>query len=161
MEMKLAQWMGVSLVAIVLIGCGICPRDGLSKYPLHGKALINGAPQACIVARFVLSGEEKTKSSGRYPVGVTDANGEFRLSTNGTEDGAVAGEYAVTFLWPERKDPPVGDHFRVAYSQADRPPFRATVNPEKNELGTYDLEMKEESPTPPDPERERLRDPNN
>lgn len=161
MEKKLVKWIGISLVAIALIGCGSGPRDGLSKYPVHGKVLINGAPQAGIVVRFVLSAEEKTKSSGRYPVGVTDTNGEFRLSTNGTEDGAVAGEYAVTFLWPERKDPPVGDHFRGAYSRADSPPFRATVNPEKNELGTYDLEMKEESAPPPDPERERLRDPNN
>jgi len=66
------------------------------------------------------------------------ADGSFKLSTYGTEDGAPAGEYLVTVVWPGgvlpdgREEPE--DKLLGRYSTAARPAAKVTVREGTNDL---------------------------
>lgn len=128
-------------VALGLVGCS-GPERGAEKiavYPVAGKLVVLDRPAAN--AHIVFHPLDKTSTGGRTPVGVTGADGTFRMTTHAHDDGAPAGAYAVTVLWINDAIPfdPCGDpvsHDRLcgAYLDPAKSPLRATVRPEHNEI---------------------------
>lgn len=77
------------LVAVSVIGCG----DGVKRpptFPVTGTVLYNGSPVEDATVSFMGEG------ASRAGTGVTDAEGNFSLSTYGANDGAVPGAHKIT-----------------------------------------------------------------
>ena len=72
-------------LGLVLVGCS---GSDLDLAEVKGKVTYNSAPVADAVVTFL-------PGDGPIATGVTDANGEFTLTTNG-EPGAVIGEHGVS-----------------------------------------------------------------
>src|SRR5215218_2643991 len=67
-------------------------------YAVEGKVLVDGEPAENVnVAFHPLSGDKTFVC----PVGRTNSRGIFRLMTRSDGDGAPAGEYSVTLVWPD------------------------------------------------------------
>jgi hypothetical protein len=145
-----AIWLVSSLM---FFGCAR-PGDGLTKYPVSGKVLVNGKPEAGIVVRFEHKDTKLKGQNARHPVGITQADGMFQLSTNGEYDGAVAGVYAVTFIWPESKSSPAGDHFQGKFRNSETSKFTATVEPGPNLLPVFELNFEPAAKSETRPSRE-------
>jgi hypothetical protein len=104
-------------------------------YAVEGNVLINGEPAANLnVAFHPLDGDKKY-----CPVGRTDGKGTFHLMTHAGADGAPAGEYSVTFVWPdglldecECVDPTIHDRLKGLYAKADQCLFQAKVTSSGN-----------------------------
>lgn len=122
-----------------LVGCG-GGGDGLVKHPVHGQVLVNGKPYGHVIVRFHHTDPAVTKNAAR-PIGVTNENGEFELSTNGDKDGAVSGEYLVTFLWNDGAT--TVDFLKGKYSKPEQTTFRVTIGNGDEELPTFELETSE------------------
>ena len=103
-------------------------------YAVEGIISVNGAPaQNVNVAFHPLNGDV----NAFCPVGRTDSKGIFHLTTNSCADGAPAGEYNVTFVWPDASieidececpDPLIHDRFKGLYATADQSGYRVTVS---------------------------------
>lgn len=82
----------LALVAIFAVGC-------TQKLPVTGNVtLIGGGPVEGATVRFESIG------GGPNATGVTDANGDFQLTTDSPDDGAPTGEYNVTVHHPYPED---------------------------------------------------------
>jgi hypothetical protein len=73
------------------------------------------------------------------PVGRTNSKGIFHLMTRADADGAPAGEYSVTFVWPdglldecEYTDPSLHDRLKGLYAKADQSKSQVSVGPSGN-----------------------------
>lgn len=125
----------------VLLAAG-CGRDGPVKHAVTGTVLVNGQP-AGRVNVCLRHTDESVTGNARSPVSVTDESGRFTLSTDGAADGAVAGEYLVTFFWMSSNDP-VGsyDRFGGAFGDQKTSRHRITVPvPGGGELEPFRLEI--------------------
>jgi len=88
----------VVLFLVSLSGCGKSADANRPKtYPVSGMVTQGGKPVAEANVTFQL------KDGFRSAVGVTDANGNFELTTFTAGDGAVAGEYLVMVTKYERR----------------------------------------------------------
>lgn len=102
-------------------------------YVVEGIVRANGEPAANVhVAFHPLDGGKNR----HCPVGRTNSNGIFHLTTHSGADGAPAGEYSVTLFWPddsieidecECPDPSIHDRFKGLYAQADQG-FRVRID---------------------------------
>lgn len=75
---------------IALSGCGGADSNRPQTYPVSGTVTQGGQPVADANVTFHL------RDGSRSALGVTDAGGNFKLTTFTAGDGAVAGEYQVT-----------------------------------------------------------------
>lgn len=83
-------------VALMVGLIGICGCFGGSSsrpklIPVSGSVKVKGVPAPNITVTFFAVG-----SAPRNPTGTTDAEGNFKLTSYDTDDGAVAGDYVVT-----------------------------------------------------------------
>ena len=117
------------LVAAAVCGCGpshphVVPTSGVVTY--------QGQPVAGAQVNFM------APNAARAAYGVTDAEGRFRLSTYGKEDGAVPGSHPVTVAKPTETvtgsgmspDDPDGG-YAAAMGQAARSPAPKSELPNK------------------------------
>lgn len=123
------------------VGCSGQLGDGLTKYPAQGQVTINGQPIPDLIVRLTSTDSSSTGSNGRFPVGVTDDEGVFHISTNGERDGAVAGKYCVTIVWPENDGPPLRDRLQGAYATAAKSNLNVTIEPEENVFPPFELKI--------------------
>jgi hypothetical protein len=79
---------GLALALLTAAGCA----GKYTPVPVSGVVTLDGQPVDKATVYFYAVGDDK---EGRPAQGVTDENGEFRLSTLGTDDGALPGEYKV------------------------------------------------------------------
>ena len=152
------SWLAViTLSGLWLAGCNN-PSSGFA--PVKGKVTVAGAPMAGITVGF-------TPASGRPASGVTDASGNFELSTYSKGDGAAPGKYKVFFSYAppsitseggkppsapdytKRPDPKAGTAqpgapalpFNQKYRSVDTSGIEVEVTAGKtNEGGPWDLE---------------------
>jgi hypothetical protein len=90
-----------TLLGFILLVAGGCGGDGgPTIYPVSGKVLVDGKPAVKALITFHPMSGPKDQA---IPYAETGADGTFRPSTRLTGDGAPAGEYALTILWPEVK----------------------------------------------------------
>src|SRR5262245_30863632 len=83
-------------------GCGPGTPNGNVLCPVEGRLLVSGIPAANAHVTFhPIEGAAGTALS----VGRTGPDGSFRLTTFAAGDGAPAGEYVVTVVWPNDSIP--------------------------------------------------------
>lgn len=85
---QVALLAGLALLLAVAIGCA----GKYTPVPVSGVVTLNGKPVEGATVTFYAVGDEK---DGRPAHGVTNKEGEFRLSTLGNEDGALPRRYKV------------------------------------------------------------------
>lgn len=130
----------VSLAASILTGCSGGDHDGLTRYPVQGTVTINGKPAADLIVRFISKHKSPEGANASFPVGMTDEDGVFRISTNGDADGAVAGDYDVTIVWPESNEPPLRDRLGGAYATPEKSQLQVTITATENVVGPFALQ---------------------
>ncbi|MFO0844252.1 MAG: hypothetical protein U0797_17960 [Gemmataceae bacterium] len=125
----------LAAASVGLLGCGGRPQ----VHPVEGKLLVGGRPAAN--ARLAFHPLGGGASGARVPVATTWEHGTFRLTTYASGDGAPAGEYAVTVVWPddslaldECADPVAHDRLAGSYSDPARTTLRVTIRPGRNEV---------------------------
>ena len=142
--MKTALIIVPVLVLLMVTGCGHKPPPGPAAHPVRGHVTYQGRPAAKF--RVMLFPVTKWQGAQFAPSAVVDANGDFRIGSYKADDGAPAGEYAVTFTWPKHLntaeddsgDPEV-DQLQGRYSDAARSTFHVTVREGDNELPPFTL----------------------
>jgi 5-hydroxyisourate hydrolase-like protein (transthyretin family) len=121
-------------------------------YAVEGSVRINGVPAENLnVAFHPLDGDKNVVC----PVGRTDSKGTFHLTTRSAADGAPAGEYSVTFVWPdglvdecECVDPALHDRLKGIYANADQQLFQVTVGSSNNSFKFNAYRPRNDDPLP-------------
>lgn len=131
----------LAVVVVLLPGCR--KRGWLDTYPVKGVILVDGKPAKDVKITF-----HPVQDMGDKPVipsGSTNEQGEFQLSTFVTDDGAPAGEYDVTIVWPVRFNPISrlweGDQLKGHYDKPDKAKMRITIEKKPQELSTIELSV--------------------
>jgi hypothetical protein len=105
-------------------------------FAVEGKVLVDGEPAVNLhVAFHPLKGGK----NHFCPVGRTNREGIFHLTTRRAADGAPAGEYRVTLIWPhgemdecECVDMSQHDRLQGSYANADQSTFQVRVGSSRN-----------------------------
>ena len=97
-----ARSAGVNAIALLvtalsLPGCGGQPRERLPVHPVAGQITLRGRPLAN--AFVVLHPKGSADPRAITARGQTDRSGRFQATTYVANDGAPAGEYAVTVVF--------------------------------------------------------------
>jgi hypothetical protein len=135
---------GAGLLAVALTALLLLPAcrksDRIETYPVKGKVLVDGKPAKG--AHVTLHPREATDRP-YVPTGPVDDNGEFAIATFVAGDGAPAGEYDVTVVWPVRYNPIStlweGDKLNGRYGKKESPAKRVTVEKRPQELPPLEL----------------------
>jgi len=129
----------LAALVVVLAGCG--KKGWLETYPVKGTVLVGGKPAAG--AEITLYPKEVTGDRPYTPNGKTNDSGEFALSTFLEGDGAPAGEYDVTVVWPVRHNPIStrweGDKFGGRYADKAKSGLRVTIEKQPQQLPPFEL----------------------
>ena len=145
---------GGCFCALLMLGCQEA-GDGLTKFPVTGLVRVNGQPAARVVVNLQHTDTSLPGRNARFPVGITDEEGIFELSTNGLKDGAVPGEYRVTFQWLGGSDADPFDRFNGLFSDPARSEFRRTVEESSTTLEAFDITIPESKILPSKPSKNR------
>lgn len=84
----------MSLWSLLLIGCGSLAGcgSGVDTVPAEGVLTYKGKPVPDMAVTFMPQG-----GKGQMATGETDAEGKFKLQTRVPGDGAMVGDYQVSF----------------------------------------------------------------
>lgn len=86
---------------LVVAGCSQSDDGRMQVYPVTGKVTVGGQPAEGAEVVFYGATPDLKGPGTIPPVGTTDANGEFSLTSYEPDDGAPAGKFQVTVFWPE------------------------------------------------------------
>ena len=93
---------GVAVVLAAVVGVS-CQGDGRRPvFPVRGQVLFENKPTPGALVIFHPVNDPDPRAP--RPLARVAANGSFALTTYGNEDGAPAGEYAVTVAWVKEVD---------------------------------------------------------
>jgi 5-hydroxyisourate hydrolase-like protein (transthyretin family) len=128
------------------------PSAEPTLYAVKGKVLVSGEPVENVnVAFHPLDGDKNLFC----PVGRTNSEGIFHLTTRCEADGAPAGQYGVTFVWPdglldecECPDPLLHDRLKGLYAKADQSKFHVTVGASSNSFWFNASRPRSDDPLP-------------
>jgi hypothetical protein len=135
--------LGAALAGAALL-LGSC-SDGFKMrktYPVSGQVLVDGKPLKGVA--IALHPQDKAMERER-PLGETDENGKFTLSTYNTGDGAPEGEYTACLAVPPQGDEGSDQQKRTAnpipekYGRAETSDLKVTVKSGKNELPPFQI----------------------
>jgi hypothetical protein len=136
-----SRFLLLTLAGGVALGLTACRRsDREAVYPVAGKVFCKGKPAEGATVTFVR--RDKNDSKMPQPGGQVGRDGSFRLSTYASYDGAPAGRYVVTIIYPspERKenDENTGpDLLQGRYADPKTTPFAADVKEKTNDLEPF------------------------
>jgi len=135
-----------SLAALLLAAIAGCGDDRLDVYPVSGKVLVQGKPAAGAEVIFYTQEEELRKPGVPIPKGEVAEDGSFSLTSYEPDDGAPAGEYAVTVVWnqvvvadPDPESRVERDRLNGRYADPETSGLTATVAEDDNELPPFEL----------------------
>jgi hypothetical protein len=128
-------------VGLAALGCGD-ETSGPAIYPISGKVLVDGRP--AVKARVSFHALTGPAGESLQPIAIVEEDGSFRPSTRFSHDGAPAGNYAVTVIWPkvtlDHGEEVTGpDLLRGKYSDPARSGLRATIKEGENSLPPIEL----------------------
>jgi hypothetical protein len=132
------------LLLLLSIGCGSSSRSAV--HPTSGQVLVGGKPATH--ARIVLHPVSETGTDLLRPTGTIGPDGSFRLTSYAQDDGAPAGEYAVTITWflavPKKgtDETETRNFLPVRYARPETSRLRATIQPGSNELPAFLLDAR-------------------
>lgn len=106
------------LMALTAFTVG-CDRQGSEHHPVKGQIIIDGSPAERVMVQFHHD-DSDIDSGDRYPVALTDANGNFSLGDQSQVAGAVEGTYHVTFSWLSSADLNAVDKLKGKYADLKR-----------------------------------------
>jgi hypothetical protein len=90
-----------TVLAPLVLGCSKSNSGRIPVYPTSGKVTFKGQPvEGAEIALYGLT-PELAGPGTVPPVGVTDASGVFYLRSFDPDDGAPAGKFNVTIVWPD------------------------------------------------------------
>ena len=127
-------------VALGLIACHRSDREAV--HPVAGKVFCKGKPAEGATVTFVRRDQNERKTPP--PGGQVGRDGSFRLSTYASYDGAPAGDYVVTIIYPspERRenDENAGpDLLQGRYADPNTTSLAAEVKEGANDLEPFQL----------------------
>lgn len=136
--MRLKWVNAVASIALVVSGCGK-QESRVPVYPVSGKVLVGGKPVSGVLV--VLHATDGSQPAPAKPNAKTGADGTFRLSSYDPQDGAPAGEYAITLFWfkntPDDDSSP--DRFMGKYGNPAHPVRTVTISATQNELPVIEV----------------------
>ncbi len=105
--------------------------------PVQGRVLWRGKPLSGV--RVTFHPQFDTGRVAFLPTGWTDANGYFTLSTARIGDGAMPGDYVVTFEWIQVSHDRLGleievDVWKGKYASVETSPWRVTVSSDSQQF---------------------------
>lgn len=141
MTLPTARLLAVCFGAALLLSLAAC-ADANRSHPVSGLVLFRGKPAEGAIITFVPRTDDNVKNF--RPSAIVRPDGSFRLSTRGTFDGAPAGAYAVTIIYPSPEakvdDQNAGpDLLQGKYRDAGTTPLRAEIKPGDNDLEPFVL----------------------
>ena len=131
------------LTLAVVIGC-TRPEYPNATYPVSGRVQTTDGEPAGYVRVTLHSSKLVSDGDPFRPSAMTDDDGNFRLTTYETDDGAPQGNYAVTFRWakPQKTlfDPIPKDRLRNRFALPTEKSLRCTIiEAESQNLGTFEI----------------------
>ncbi|MBW3543064.1 MAG: hypothetical protein KY476_22630 [Planctomycetes bacterium] len=115
----------------------------LPVFPVSGKVLVNHQPADGALVVFHPVGA--AQSNDLRPRGKTGPDGSFALGTYKNADGAPAGQYVVTIIWPAGRSGPMPDpdlapdRLRGRYSNPKTSPLRVRIEQRQQALTPFQL----------------------
>ena len=135
---------GLLLAAGALVarasGCG--GNKGPRLYPVKGVVRINGEPAKDVNVVFTPVAPPADGATPLSPSAVTGEDGSFRLMSFKPGDGAPAGEYRVTVIFPmDRFNKHLSgiDRLKGKFANPKTSGLTAKVEPKRNDLPPFDL----------------------
>ena len=123
------------MAAVFLAATGCGRSDRIDVYPVEGSVLYQGKPA---VGAFVTFHPNRPEIENRISAATVGDDGKFRLSTYNPNDGAPAGEYRVTVVWPSIVNGrPVDDRLNGNYADVKTTSLEATVTSGSNQLESF------------------------
>lgn len=143
---------GIGVILLSFTSCGsqtgpkLPPKKPCIK--VAGKVLVDGEPAEGV--EVILHPTDSGHGLYQFPMGVTDADGTFKLRTYDSEDGAPKGNYAAAFIWPIPVDKQVDDDDRLKrlYNDPLKSTFKVTIDGTQSMLDPFDLKLKGLEGTP-------------
>lgn len=133
---SLTFWITLALTLLPLS----CRSRFRATYPVSGQVLYEGKPTPG--ARVYFSYLTAPDDPIAKPMATVDEEGRFRLSTYRKDDGAPAGDYAVTIVWlPPGYQGPIekANKLPARYADPATSELKVTVEPQNNELAPFSL----------------------
>jgi hypothetical protein len=124
---------------------GVTATNRRATHPVGGKVHFEGNPvPGALVTFYLMTGVRKPQ---RVADGLVEADGSFTVSSYVPNDGAPAGEHAVTVVWRkpfyDREGKPGPNWLPDRYAKPGTSELRVQVNPGRN---TFNLELTREAP---------------
>jgi hypothetical protein len=113
-----------------VLACAGCGDGRKPVFTVRGKVLTADKKPAVSALVTFHPATADPKDPAR-PVGRVDEQGEYKLTTYTEHDGAPAGEYTITVVWPAPKktpfEPEGPDRLGGRLARPDRSPHKVTV----------------------------------
>jgi len=129
------------LAALVVLVAG-CGGKGPRLYPGKGAVRINGEPAKDVNVLFTPVASPEAGATPLSPAAVTGEDGSFQLMSFKPSDGAPAGDYQVTVIYPMNrfnKHLSGIDRLRGKFANPQTSGLTAKVEPRSNDLPPFDL----------------------
>jgi predicted phosphodiesterase len=114
------------------------------KVPVSGIVVFEGKPTSGATVVFHKMDAKGKPYRARIGDALTDKNGEFRISSEVSNDGVPAGEYAVVVVWDDifidSETTPTNNRLPKKYSSSDTTPLKVTVKEGQKEQVHLSLE---------------------
>ena len=90
------------VLMLVMLGCSDVDPNLKPVFPVQGAVYFKGSPAEGAMVTFHPLPLESGQLVAVRSRGTVSENGQFKLTTYNTDDGAPEGDYAVTIYWPSK-----------------------------------------------------------
>lgn len=138
--MRLPHILLLLAACLVTSACSKQEYGEVPVYPVSGTVTVKGQPAAGATVVFHPRGDVGM-TKGNKPFARVGEDGSFHATTYVSNDGAPAGEYTVTVVWPQNPNArgPSPDRLQNRYSSPTDSKLTATVTEGENKLPPWDL----------------------
>ena len=135
-------WAIVAAAVAILGMSGCSSSDQLDVVPVSGKVFYDGQPADGVT--IYLHHKDPAIAKKIHPSGDVDANGNFKISTYGIDDGAPPGDYKATFEWTNSEDGP--SLLPEPFSSPQLSNFNVKISDSKTVIPTFEFQKIPEPP---------------
>lgn len=145
MAKSVPSYILVFSMMVGLVGCRGDDRNWKETIPVTGEVFVGGKAAEGVMVKFVPTAGMDTAQPTETNA-MTDDKGKFAASTYQLGDGAPAGEYRLTFTWPQLNKMSMsfdGDSLKGKYEDPKKSDY--TINVQSGspvDLGRFELQGK-------------------